>query len=118
VWVLFLGRQCFAGRLACPLGYDQSLQSSRPSPYHPGLTEEDEEIIRRVEQVAKKKGAGWKMSHVALIWHKSKRSVPIVGLNSIERIEDMCELKGKSLTDEEVKFFEEPYIPRPVAGHV
>jgi len=108
----------FAGRLARPLGYDQSLRSSRPSPHHPGLTEEDEKIIQRVAQVANKKGVGWKMSHVALTWHKSKGSVPIVGLNSIERIEDMCELKGKSLTDEEVKFLEEPYVPRPVAGHV
>ena len=79
------------------------------------MTAEDEEIIGRVEQLASKKG--WKMSEVALVWHKSKGSVPIVGLNSVERISDACNMRGKSLTEEEVKYLEEPYVARPVAGH-
>lgn len=105
----------FAGRLARPLGYDASLRSKMPSGHHPGVTPEDEEIIQRVEQLASKKG--WKMSHVALIWHKTKGSVPIVGLNSTARVEEMSDLRDKSLTKEEVKYLEEPYIARPVAGH-
>lgn len=32
-------------------------------------------------------------------------------------IGDMCELKGKVLTDEEVACLEEAYEARPVAGH-
>ncbi|RFU24028.1 hypothetical protein B7463_g12313, partial [Scytalidium lignicola] len=105
----------FAGRLARPLGYDKSIRSKRPSPHHPGITSVDEEIVRRVEELATKKG--WKMSVVALVWHKSKGSVPIVGLNSVERIEEMWDLRGKSLTDEEVKYLEQPYVARSVAGH-
>lgn len=105
----------FGGKLARPLGYDKSLRSKMPSHHHPTLTEADEEIIRRVEEVADKKG--WKMSHVALAWHKSKGTVPIVGLNSVERIEETCEMRGKTLTDEEVEYLEDPYVARPVAGH-
>ena len=104
-----------AGRLARPLGYDKSARSKRPSAHHPGLTEADEEIISRVEQVANKKG--WRMSDVALVWHKMKGSIPIVGLNSVERIQEVCELQGKELTEDEVAFLEEPYVDRPVVGH-
>jgi aryl-alcohol dehydrogenase-like predicted oxidoreductase len=105
----------FAGRLARPVGWDKSVRSKRPSGHHPGVTADDEAIISRVEELAEKKG--WKMSHVALAWHKSKGTVPIVGLNSSERIEEACEMRGKSLTEEEVRYLEEPYSPRKVAGH-
>jgi aryl-alcohol dehydrogenase-like predicted oxidoreductase len=105
----------FAGRLARPVGYDKSLRSKRPSGHHPGTTPMDEEIVNRVEQVANKKG--WKMSEVALVWHKTKGTVPIVGLNSVERVNEMCKLRGKLLTDDEAKYLEEAYLPRPVAGH-
>ena len=105
----------FAGRLARPLGYDKSPRSKRPSPHHPGVSSADEEIIQRVEQLAGRKG--WKMSDIALAWHKSKGSVPIVGLNSVERVEEMSGLKEKELTDEEVQYLEEPYVARAVAGH-
>ncbi|PMD29496.1 Aldo/keto reductase [Hyaloscypha variabilis F] len=104
-----------AGRLARPVGADKTARASLTDPYHPNLTPADEEIIGKVEQLANKKG--WKMNDVALVWHKSKGTVPIVGLNSVKRVADVCNLRGKSLTDEEVKYLEEPYIARPVAGH-
>ncbi|KAJ5664594.1 NADP-dependent oxidoreductase domain-containing protein [Penicillium macrosclerotiorum] len=105
----------YAGRLARPLGHDASLRSKRPSPHHPTVTPADEEIIRRVEHMAGKKG--WKMSHVALAWQKSKGTVPIVGCTSVERIEDLCDLRDKFLTKEEINYLEDPYVPKPVAGH-
>lgn len=105
----------YAGTLARPLGYDKSVRSKRPSFHHPTVSPADEETIRRVEQLATKKG--WKMSQVALIWHNSKGSVPIVGFNSVDKIGDACGLQRKSLTDEEVKYLEEPNLPKPVAGH-
>ena len=104
-----------AGRLARPLVSENSARSGLPNPYHPTLTSADEKIIANVEQLAKRKE--WKMNDVALLWHKSKGTVPIVGLNSVARVEDICNLRGRSLTDEEVKFIEEPYIARAVAGH-
>jgi Predicted oxidoreductases (related to aryl-alcohol dehydrogenases) len=80
------------------------------------MTSADEEIVNRVEELAKKKG--WQMSHVALVWLKSKGAVPIVGLNSVEKVEDVCEMKGKLLTDEELSYLEGLYAPKPVAGHL
>jgi len=95
----------FGGKLARPLGYKDSTRSRTSSPH---LTAADEEIIQRVEQLAGKKG--WKMSHVALAWFTNKGAVPIVGFNSISRIDEACGMRGKSLTAEEVKYLEEPYV--------
>jgi aryl-alcohol dehydrogenase-like predicted oxidoreductase len=105
----------FGGRLARPLGEKTSKRSKRPAAHHPGLSPEDEEIIRRVEEVAKKRE--WKMIYVALAWHKAKGTIPIVGLNSAQKVEEMSQLKDKTLSDEEIKYLEEPYKARPIAGH-
>lgn len=105
----------FGGRLARAVGYDESLRSKKPSPFDSGLTEADEKIICRVEELADKKG--WKMSQVALAWHKAKGAVPIVGFNSIKRMDEACDVRGKTLTDEEVKYLEEPYMPKSIQGH-
>jgi aryl-alcohol dehydrogenase-like predicted oxidoreductase len=105
----------FGGRLARTVGYDESLRSKKPSPFDSGLTEADEKIICRVEELADKKG--WKMSQVALAWHKAKGAVPIVGFNSIKRMDEACDVRGKTLTDEEVKYLEEPYMPKSIQGH-
>ncbi|KAH8889128.1 Aldo/keto reductase [Thozetella sp. PMI_491] len=103
----------FTGRLARPLEEDKN--SSRSLAHHGGLTAADKEIIRRVEELAKKKD--WPMSHVALAWHRNKGTIPIVGVNSMERVEDVSKLRGKVLTEEEVAYLEEPYEPKKVAGH-
>ena len=104
-----------AGRLARPVGYDGSMRSKMPSPHDNGTTEADEEIISRVEKVAEKKG--WKMSQVALLWLRSKGAVPIVGFNSVGRIDEALGIRGKSLTDEDVKYLEGPYVPKRIVGH-
>lgn len=50
---------------------------------------------------------GWSMSHVAPVWFKSKGAVSIVGGSSVVKTEDLCETKGKYLTEEEMKYLEE-----------
>ena len=105
----------YGGNLARQVGYNESARSKMPSPMIPGLTEADEEIIRRVEDLAGKKG--WKMSHVALAWLKSKGATPIVGFNSVKTVDEACDLRGKTLTEEEVKYLEEPYVPKVIIGH-
>ncbi|KAF2476005.1 aldo-keto reductase [Lindgomyces ingoldianus] len=103
------------GKLAWPLNKNTSVRATTSSPMNPVLTSADEEIIRRVEKVAKDKGC--KMSQVALAWVRIKGGIPIVGFNSVDRIEDACGLRGLKLSDEEVKFLEEPYVPKNVIGH-
>ncbi|KAK9481593.1 NADP-dependent oxidoreductase domain-containing protein [Lipomyces starkeyi] len=70
------------------------------------------EIISRVEKEAEDKGC--LMSDVALAWILTKVCSPIVGVNSIERLEQVVGANGKRLTSEEIKFLEEPYEPRRI----
>ncbi|KAJ3538644.1 hypothetical protein NM208_g5813 [Fusarium decemcellulare] len=102
----------YAGKLAKPLGTNDSVRSQIPFPLHP-FTKADEEIIRRVEKIANDKG--WKMAHVALLWHQSKGTIPIVGVNSVKRLEDLGPLKDKELSKEDLEYLEEPYEARAPA---
>ncbi|KAL9600448.1 MAG: hypothetical protein Q9219_003201 [cf. Caloplaca sp. 3 TL-2023] len=75
----------------------------------------DAQIISRVEELAKKHD--WKMSHVALSWLNKRISSPIIGFSSIDRMNEALEVRGKELSEEEEKYLEELYQPRPVMGH-
>lgn len=75
----------------------------------------DIDIIKRVDELAKKKG--WKMSHVALAWIIQKNTIPIVGFSKLDRLEEACEVRGKTLTEDEMKYLEEPYQPKNNVGH-
>jgi aryl-alcohol dehydrogenase-like predicted oxidoreductase len=80
-----------------------------------GTTEADHEIIKRVQELAEKKN--WKMSHVALAWINSRISSPIIGFSSVDRMDEALEANGKTLTEEEQKYLEEPYQARAIVGH-
>lgn len=76
----------------------------------------DEEIVKRVEEVAKKNGVT--MAMVATAWCLGKESVnPIVGLNSKERIDAAVDSVRFRLSEEDVKYLEEPYLPKKVTGY-
>jgi aryl-alcohol dehydrogenase-like predicted oxidoreductase len=57
------------------------------------------------------------MSQVALAWANKRISSPIIGFSSVERIDEAIAVRGKTLTDEEEKYLEEPYVPKDVSGH-
>ena len=80
-----------------------------------GRADFDQEIIKRVQELADKKG--WKMSHVALAWINKRVSSPIIGFSSAGRMDEALEARGKTLTEEEEKYLEEPYQTRPIEGH-
>ncbi|KAI9678819.1 MAG: hypothetical protein M1817_005878 [Caeruleum heppii] len=78
--------------------------------------ENDKTIVTRVEEVAKKRGVG--MAMVATAWCLQQQGVnPIVGLNSKKRIDQAVEAVKFKLTEEEMKYLEEKYVPRPVQGY-
>ncbi|KAH9903572.1 aldo/keto reductase [Xylariomycetidae sp. FL2044] len=81
----------------------------------PGLNEPDLTIIKRVQEIAEKRG--WKMSQVALAWINKRVTSPIVGFSSVARIEEAIGSNGKVLTDEEEKYLEELYKPKEIFGH-
>jgi aryl-alcohol dehydrogenase-like predicted oxidoreductase len=68
-----------------------------------------------VQELAEKKD--WKMSHVALAWINKRISSPIIGFSSIERMDEAIGARGKTLTEEEEKYLEELYKPKPIVGH-
>ncbi|GJJ08868.1 hypothetical protein Clacol_003088 [Clathrus columnatus] len=76
------------------------------------------EIINRVEELSKKKSIS--MAQVALAWSLSKHAVtaPIVGTTSLKNLQELIDAIPMRLTDEEVKYLEEPYLPQNVYGPV
>jgi len=107
----------YRGFLARPINSDPTArsESTKRNPMFGGLGEADEAIIKRVEEVAKKKD--WAMAQVALAWILQKGTIPIVGFSSVDRMMQAVEVKGKVLSDEEMKYLEEPYKPKNISGH-
>ena len=107
----------YRGYLARPSGSAETkrAESLKGNPMMGQFTEADVSIIKRVEELASKKG--WKMSQVALAWIIQKNTIPIVGFSNLSRLDEAVEVRGKTLTEEEIKYLEEPYVPKPIVGH-
>ena len=109
----------FGGKLLRPVGSAEEAKSVRaktPAPFGNELTEADKEVIGRVEKVAGDKG--WTMMQVVMAWQRAKGTIPIVGFNSVARVQEAAGFRGKELANEEIKFLEEPYVPKNVMAHV
>jgi len=102
----------YRGHLARPVDSEATERSKTRAVT---LSPADETIIGRVEEIAKKKD--WAMAQVALAWIIQKNTIPIVGFSNVARLTQAVEVKGKELTDEEIKYLEEPYVPKAVVGH-
>lgn len=76
------------------------------------LTEGDKEILKRVEELAKKHGKS--MAVISTSYVLSKGYSPIVGFSKPERVDDAIEAFAfyKTLTSEEIEYLEEPYTPK------
>ncbi|SMN21376.1 similar to Saccharomyces cerevisiae YPL088W Putative aryl alcohol dehydrogenase [Maudiozyma saulgeensis] len=70
----------------------------------------DEEILQRVELLAKKKNVS--MAAVSVAWVIAKGAQPIVGMSSVERVDDTLLSLDVTLNNDELKYLEEPYTPR------
>lgn len=107
------------GHLARPPSEFGSTERSKgektAAPGSHGTVEPDLTIIKRVVEIADKKG--WPMSHVALAWINKKVTSPIIGFSKEERIEQAISARGKILTDEEDTYLEELYEPKKIQGH-
>ncbi|KAK9465919.1 NADP-dependent oxidoreductase domain-containing protein [Lipomyces arxii] len=83
------------------------LKFQRPVDYPAG-----QEIVKRIEGLAKKHG--WTMTEVALAWINEKITSPIVGANSIKRLEDTVRASNLQLSADEVSYISEPYVALPI----
>lgn len=75
---------------------------------------QDQIIIDRVAQIAEKRGVT--MTEVALAWLLSKVTAPVVGATKLHHIEGAARAVDLTLTPEEIRALEEPYIPHRLVG--
>ncbi|KAI8974177.1 aryl-alcohol dehydrogenase [Trametes punicea] len=80
--------------------------------------ESSAQIVSRVEEIAKKKGVS--MAQVGMAWILSKPHVtaPVIGSTKLSNLEDVLGGLEVTLTDEEIKYLEEPYKPMQIIGHL
>ena len=75
---------------------------------------EDEIIIERVEELALKHDVS--MSEISLAWLLTKVTSPIVGATKPHHIKTAVNSVELMLTDEEIAYLEEPYVPHKLVG--
>jgi aryl-alcohol dehydrogenase (NADP+) len=77
----------------------------------------DDEIIRRVAELAGRYDVS--QAQIALAWmlHKPFVTAPIVGATKMPHLDDAIAALDVKLTDEDMTYLEEPYVPRAIAGH-
>ncbi|KAJ4491022.1 NADP-dependent oxidoreductase domain-containing protein [Lentinula aciculospora] len=91
-------------------------QSDRMIKAH-GSVDATATIVNRVEEIAKKKGA--KMAQIAIAWVMARDGVtaPIIGTTSLENLDELLAAVDIKLSEDEMKYLEEPYQARSVVGH-
>jgi 1-deoxyxylulose-5-phosphate synthase len=79
--------------------------------------EMDRPIVERVAELAQKHGAS--RSHIALTWllQKDPVTAPIIGATRISHLEEAIGALSVKLTQDEVTYLEEPYVPHRIIGH-
>lgn len=77
----------------------------------------DQKVVERVAETAQKRGIP--RTHIALAWLLQKEPVtaPIIGATKITHLEEAVGVLSVKLTQEEVAYLEEPYVPHPIVGH-
>jgi aryl-alcohol dehydrogenase-like predicted oxidoreductase len=74
-------------------------------------------IADRVVQLAERRGV--KPAQIALAWmlHKPGITAPIIGATKTYQLDEAIGALDIKLTDQDIQFLEEAYVPHPVLGH-
>ncbi len=77
----------------------------------------DFDIVERAQAVAESRGVS--TAQVALAWLLARPGVtaPIVGATKLGHLQDAVASVGLTLTEDELRTLEEPYVPHAIAGH-
>ena len=74
----------------------------------------DSAIIDRVADIAEKRGVS--MTEVSLAWLLTKVTSPVVGATKVSHIDGAVKSTQLALTDEEISYLEELYVPHKLVG--
>ena len=81
------------------------------------MEQEDIRIVKRVEELAERYDC--RMSEIALAWQWSKGvASPIVGATKAKYIDEAADALRIHLSDEDMKYLEELYVPHPIVGAI
>ena len=76
--------------------------------------DQDEGIIRRVAEIAERRGVT--MTEVSLAWLLRKVTAPVVGATKLHHVDGAVKAVELQLTEEEMAYLEEPYVPHRLVG--
>ena len=76
--------------------------------------EQDEIIIRRVAELADRRGVT--MTEISLAWLLTKVTAPVVGATKRHHVEGAASAADLALTEEEISWLEEAYVPHRLVG--
>jgi aryl-alcohol dehydrogenase-like predicted oxidoreductase len=79
--------------------------------------EADFDVVDALGEVARAKGVAPATTALAWLMHKPGVTAPIVGATKLNHLDDAIAAVDVTLTDEEIKQLEAPYVPHPVLGH-
>lgn len=109
-----------AGHLARPAWKSDSLRSKTDRVAmgkYDRMEEQDMQIVNRVQELSEKYNC--KMSQIAIAWQWAKGvASPIIGATKAAYLDDAVGAFDVKLTDDDVAYLEEMYVPHPIVGAI
>ena len=106
-----------SGRLSRRMG-ENSTKRAAEDAYakfkYDATAQQDGVIIDRVAELSEKHGVT--MTEISLAWLLTKVTSPVVGATKLHHIEGAAKAVDLTLSDEEIAYLEESYVPHPLAG--
>jgi aryl-alcohol dehydrogenase-like predicted oxidoreductase len=80
-------------------------------------TPSDFDVVERCTEIAAEHGVPSAQVGLAWLLHRPGVTAPIVGATKPGHLEDALAAEERTLTEDEMRSLEEPYVPHPVLGH-
>ena len=102
-------------RLAWHTDTKRSMTDKTAEKKYDANEETDINIVKRVGEIAEKHSAT--MTQIALAWHFAKGvTAPIVGVSKLKYLDDAVGSLDISLSQNEIEYLEEAYVPHKIVG--
>ncbi len=79
--------------------------------------EDDFAVADRNAELARRRGVASSQTALAWLLHKPGVTAPVIGASKLQHLDDAAAALGIALSDDDIKFLEEPYRPHAILGH-